>query len=78
MENLNNLDSLSNFSNDNLDYNDIQKMIFLNNALSDGWTIRKICRNKYELIKNKEHFIKKEIDLENFIKSNLNIDNLKK
>ena len=78
MENLNNLDSLSNFSNDNLDYNDIQKMIFLNNALSDGWTIRKICINKYELIKNKEHFIKKEIDLENFIKSNLNIDNLKK
>ena len=55
MENLNNLDSLSNFSNDNLDYNDIQKMIFLNNALSDGWTIRKICINKYELITETGH-----------------------
>tara|TARA_B100001175_G_C19391310_1_gene581574 strand:+ start:717 stop:938 length:222 start_codon:yes stop_codon:yes gene_type:complete len=73
MENLN----ISN-SNENLDYNDIQKMVFISNALNDGWTIRKLSNNKYELIKNKEQFIKKEIDLENFIKYNLNIENIKK
>lgn len=73
MENLN----LSN-SSENLDYNDIQKMIFIGNALNDGWTIRKLSKDKYELIKNKEQFIKKEIDLENFIKYNLNIENIKK
>ena len=67
-----------NNSNENLDYNDIQKMVFISNALNDGWTIRKLSNNKYELIKNKEQFIKKEIDLENFIKYNLNIENIKK
>ena len=49
MENLN----LSN-SSENLDYNDIQKMIFIGNALNDGWTIRKLSKDKYELIKNKQ------------------------
>ena len=73
MENLN----INNF-NENLDYNDIQKMIFISNALNDGWTIKKLTNNKYELIKNKEHFIKKEIDLENFIKYNLNVENIRK
>ena len=61
----------------NIQYNDIQKMIFLCNALNDGWTIKKLKNNKYEFIKNKEQFIKKEIDLEEFIKYNLNIENIK-
>ena len=59
-------------------YNDIQKMIFLCNALNDGWTIKKLKNNKYEFIKNKEKLIKKEIDIEEFIKNNLNIENLRK
>lgn len=62
----------------NIRYNDIQKMIFLCNALNDGWTIKKLKNNKYEFIKNKEQVIKKEIDLEEFIKFNLNIENIKK
>jgi len=62
----------------NIRYNDIQKMIFLCNALNDGWTIKKLKNNKYEFIKNKEQIIKKEIDLEEFIKFNLNIENIKK
>ena len=64
--------SLNNFK-----YNDIQKMIFLCNALNDGWSIKKLKNNKYEFIKNKDQLIKKEIDLEEFIKYNLNIENIK-
>ena len=77
MENLN-LNNSNNNPRENLDYNDIQKMVFISNALNDGWTIKKLSNNKYELIKNKENFIKKEIDLENFIKEKLNIENIKK
>ena len=53
-------------------------MIFLCNALNDGWSIKKLKNNKYEFIKNKEQIIKKEIDLEEFIKFNLNIENIRK
>ena len=77
MENLN-LNNPNNNPKENLDYNDIQKMVFISNALNDGWTIKKLSNNKYELTKNKENFIKKEIDLENFIKEKLNIENINK
>jgi hypothetical protein len=50
-----------------IDYNDIQKMVFLYNALNDGWTIKKIDSTKFELLKDKEH-IKKEIVLDECIK----------
>ena len=72
----NNRNSLN--SNSNVSYNTIQKMVFICNALNDGWTIKKINNNKYEFIKNKEKLIKKEIDIEEFIKDNMNIENLKK
>lgn len=65
-------------SNTNISYNAIQKMVFLCNALNDGWSIKKLNNNKYEFIKNKDKLIKKEIDIEEFIKNNLNIENLKK
>jgi hypothetical protein len=65
-------------SNSNINYNIIQKMVFLYNALNDGWTITKINNKKYEFIKNKDNLIKKEIDIEEFMKNNLNIENLKK
>jgi hypothetical protein len=72
----NNRNSLN--SNSNISYNTIQKMVFICNALNDGWTIKKINNNKYEFIKNKEKLIKKEIDIEEFIKDNMNIENIKK
>lgn len=62
----------------NVNYNLIQKMVFLCNALNDGWSIKKLSNNSYEFIKNKDKLIKKEIDIEEFIKNNLNIENLKK
>jgi hypothetical protein len=50
-----------------IDYNDIQKMVFIYNALNDGWTVKKIDTDKFELIKDKEK-IKKEIILNECIK----------
>ena len=65
-------------NNSAISYNTIQKMVFLCNALNDGWSIKKLNNNKYEFSKNKDELIKKEIDIEEFIKNNLNIENLKK
>ena len=50
-----------------IDYNDIQKMVFIYNALNDGWSVKKIDSGKYELTKDNEH-IKKEIILEECLK----------
>jgi len=49
-----------------LHYNDIQKMVFIYNALNDGWIVKKIDLNKFELIKEQEN-IKKEIILNKHI-----------
>ena len=55
-----------------IDYKDIQKMIFIFNALNDGWTVKKIQRNKYEFTKNNES-IQREIILEDLIKKYLKV-----
>jgi len=57
----------SNSSEKNIDYNDIHKMIFIFNALNDGWTVKKLDTDKFEFIKDKEQ-IKKEVVLEDCIK----------
>jgi len=68
---------LSNIYDDtNLDYNVIQKMIFIFNALQDGWTVRKLDKNKFELMKDKEH-ITKEVVLEDCVKEFIKL-NIKK
>jgi hypothetical protein len=50
-----------------IDYNDIQKMVFIYNALNDGWTVKKLDSKKFELIKDNEQ-IKKEVILDECIK----------
>ena len=55
-----------------IDYKDIQKMIFIFNALNDGWIVKKIQRDKYEFTKDNES-IQKEIILEDFIKKYLKV-----
>jgi hypothetical protein len=50
-----------------IDQNDIQKMIFIFNALNDGWTVKKIENDKYEMNKDNED-IKKEVILKDCIK----------
>lgn len=60
--------------NSKLDTLVLYKMLFIYNALSEGWTIRKLNDNKFEFTKNTNK--KKELDLENidsFIKENLDI-----
>jgi hypothetical protein len=55
------------------------KMLFVYNAINEGWTVRKMDNNKYEF-KNNNKEIKKEFFLENFldkfIDKNLTIDNI--
>ncbi len=57
-------------------------MLFLFNALNDGWTIQKINNNQYEFTKkkNQSNFSKKifldQNFLNNFITNNLSIENI--
>lgn len=53
--------------NENINYKDIQKMIFIFNALNDGWLVKKIDNNKFKFIKNNKN-IDKEIILEDYVK----------
>lgn len=67
------------FSKLGLDVNSMYKMLFVYNAINEGWTVRKMDNNKYEF-KNNNKEIKKEFFLENFldkfIDKNLTIDNI--
>ena len=65
---MDNIKISSNLSSEkNIDYNDIHKMIFIFNALNDGWTVKKLDKDKFEFIKDKEQ-LKKEVVLEDCIK----------
>ncbi len=59
--------------------NEIQKMVFIFNAINDGWTVKKLDIGKYEFLMDKEK-IKKEIILDDylkkFIKNNLSIEKI--
>jgi hypothetical protein len=61
----------NNLDETTIEYNDIQKMVFIYNALNDGWTVKKIDNNKFELLKDKGK-IKKEIMLDECIKNFVN------
>ncbi len=61
----------NNLDETTIEYNDIQKMVFIYNALNDGWTVKKIDNNKFELLKDKGK-IKKEIILDECIKNYVN------
>ncbi len=62
---------------DNIEYDQIQKMIFIFNALHDGWTVRKLEKNKFEFLKDTEH-LKKEVILEDCLKEFTKFNPLKK
>jgi hypothetical protein len=61
----------NNLDETTIEYNDIQKMVFIYNALHDGWTVKKIDNNRFELLKDKGK-IKKEIMLDECIKNFIN------
>ncbi len=61
----------------------VQKMVFVYNALNDGWTVCKKGENKYEFTKNMENEseeMKQEINLDDylrkFLRFHMNIENL--
>ena len=53
----------------------IYKMIFVYNALMEGWTIKRINKNKFEFLMSKNTSKKKlcETDIDTFIKKNADI-----
>ena len=59
--------SINNIDEKTIDYKDIQKMLFIFNALNDGWSVKKIDNDKFEFLKDNEK-LKKEIILEDCIK----------
>jgi len=61
---------------DNIDISTIQKMIFIYNALHDGWTVKRIQDQKFEFIKDNDNITRKEVNLENFVKDNLDFNRL--
>jgi hypothetical protein len=52
----------------------LHKMLFIYNAIEDGWCVRKKANNMY--IFTKKHENKKEIYLDNYLKKFI-IDNIK-
>lgn len=55
---------------------EIQRMIFVSNALNDGWTVRRVGYEKYEFIKDNETYqrdISNHATLDDFLKSNSSI-----
>lgn len=74
-----NLDKIKDLGGDDatLDFMKFQKMVFLYNALENGWSIKK-RKDKYVFSKNHEG--KKEVFdeeyLSSFMKQNMNINNI--
>ena len=60
----------------------LQKMVFIYNSVMAGWTVKKIDKNNFEFTKKTDTNIKKEINLEDYLKKfinyNLTIDNIYK
>ncbi len=61
----------------------IQKMVFIYNALNDGWEVKKKTDNKYIFRKDTREMseeVKREINLDDYLRKflqfNLNIENL--
>ena len=58
----------------------MQKMIFIYNSVMSGWTVKKIDNNNFEFTKKTNSNIKREINLEDYLKKfinyNLTIENI--
>ena len=60
---------------------EIQKMIFVYNSILSGWTVKKLDNNKFKFTKNindenqRQEILLKDY-IKNFIKYNLNINNI--
>ena len=64
---------------ENLEMLDLQKMIFIYNALKTGWSVKMLPNGKFEFKKSNANLTKKvflDDYLKKFIEYNLNIENL--
>ena len=59
------------FDNNNIDNIKLQKMIFIYNALLDGWTVKPCGDDEYDFIKSTKQIKKKMKSLKDFINDNL-------
>lgn len=59
------------FDRKNIDDIKLQKMIFIYNALSDGWTIKPCGGDEFDFIKSTKKIKKKMKSLKDFINQNL-------
>jgi hypothetical protein len=71
-----------NMGENKINYIDIQKMIFIYNALLSGWNVKHLGNNKFEFLKPKSKIKRYELDLKDyltkFVDYNLNIENINK
>ena len=65
--------------NFDIDLLSLHKMLFIYNAILNGWTVKLLEKNSFEFKKNKDA-VKKEIYLDDylkkFVKNNLDIDRI--
>lgn len=59
----------------NIDNITLHKMVFIYNAIIDGWTV-KLLDNKFEFIKNKQSLHRNSDFIKNFINNNLDMKSL--
>ena len=64
--------------NFNIDSLHLHKMLFVYNAILNGWIVKKLSENKFEFKKNNKDRYKKEFMMDNFLETfvnnNLNTD----
>lgn len=59
-----------------LDFIELQKMVFIYNALKTGWSVKMKSNGKFVFTKDKTREIFLDDYLKNFIRYNLSIENL--
>lgn len=53
-------------------------MIFIYNALNDGWSVKPVGNDVYDFVKSTKEKQAKRLSLKNFINANLTLDKIKK
>jgi hypothetical protein len=62
------------FDKKSIDDVKLQKMIFIYNALSNGWTVKPCGDDEYDFIKSTKKINRKMKSLKDFINKNLSLD----
>lgn len=62
------------FDRKNIDDIKLQKMIFIYNALSNGWTVKPCGDDEFDFIKSTKKIKRKMKSLKDFINQNLTLD----